>query len=175
MTCRNVGDLVSLGLPLVDRAAEQLEGFQEERGDEVRLQPPGVGPLHVLPNGTDAGGVHRVVARARPSISSRRCSGQSALSTTWSAWPDLRPVAVADGLHEQFPQRAVLEGQPPRTSKTWPPSALRSSSSFSSSRVHLALAGLLGDEVPQVADLGLADAVDAPEALLQRLGFQGRS
>ena len=33
-------------------------------------------------------------------------------------------------------------------------------------REHLALARVLGDEVPQAADLVLADAVDAPEALL---------
>ena len=32
--------------------------------------------------------------------------------------------------------------------------------------VDLALAGVLGDEVPEVADLGLADAVDAAEPLL---------
>ena len=30
----------------------------------------------------------------------------------------------------------------------------------------LALAGVVGDQVPQVADLGLADAVDAAEPLL---------
>ena len=33
--------------------------------------------------------------------------------------------------------------------------------------VDIALAGFLGDEVPEVADLGLADAVDAAEALFQ--------
>ncbi len=33
--------------------------------------------------------------------------------------------------------------------------------------IDVALAGLLGHQVPQVADLGLADAVDAAEALLE--------
>jgi hypothetical protein len=37
-------------------------------------------------------------------------------------------------------------------------------------RVHVALAGVLGHEVPQVAHLGLADAVDAAEALLEAVG-----
>jgi len=32
--------------------------------------------------------------------------------------------------------------------------------------IDLALAGILGDEIPEVANLGLADAVDAAEALL---------
>ena len=33
--------------------------------------------------------------------------------------------------------------------------------------VDVALAGFLGDEVPEVADLRMADAVNPPEALLQ--------
>ena len=35
---------------------------------------------------------------------------------------------------------------------------------------HLALAGVVGDEVPQAADLLLADAVDAAEPLLDAVG-----
>ena len=56
----------------------------------------------------------------------------------------------------------------PSTSKTWPPSALRACFELLQQRaIDLALAGLLGDQVPEVADLGLADAVDAAEALLE--------
>ena len=33
--------------------------------------------------------------------------------------------------------------------------------------IDIAFAGLLGDEVPEMADLGLPDAVNATEALLQ--------
>ena len=63
----------------------------------------------------------------------------------------------------------------PRTSKTWPPRALRSSSSFSSSRmIDLAFARILGHEIPQVADFGLADAVDTAEALLQAVRIPGQ-
>ena len=40
--------------------------------------------------------------------------------------------------------------------------------------VDVALAGLLGDQVPEVADLGLADAVDAAEALFQAVGVPGQ-
>ena len=38
----------------------------------------------------------------------------------------------------------------------------------------LALAGLVGHQVPEVADLGLADAVDAPEALLDAVRVPGQ-
>ena len=40
--------------------------------------------------------------------------------------------------------------------------------------VDLALAGVGGDQVPEVADLGLADAVDAAEALLDPVGVPGQ-
>ena len=59
----------------------------------------------------------------------------------------------------------------PSTSKTWPPSAWRGLLQLLQQRaVDVALAGLLGHQVPQVADLGLADAVDAAEALLDAVG-----
>ena len=38
---------------------------------------------------------------------------------------------------------------------------------FEQAKIHVALAGFLGDEIPEVADLLLADTVDAPEALLK--------
>ena len=43
--------------------------------------------------------------------------------------------------------------------------------------IDIALAGFLGDKVPEVADLGLADAVDAAEALFEpvRDSTAGRS
>ena len=49
------------------------------------------------------------------------------------AGANLGPVAVADGVNQEIPQRPAVElTSLPRTSKTWPPSALRASSSFSS-------------------------------------------
>ena len=40
--------------------------------------------------------------------------------------------------------------------------------------IDLAFAGILGDKVPQVADFGLADAVNAAEALFQAVGIPGQ-
>ena len=62
----------------------------------------------------------------------------------------------------------------PSTSKTWPPRASRSSRASRAGDVDVALAGLLGDQVPEVADLGLADAVDAAEALLEAVRVPGQ-
>ena len=64
--------------------------------------------------------------------------------------------------------RLVSSKTSPRMSKTRP---LRASLSIcellEQAVVDVALAGLLGDEVPEVADLGLADAVDAAEPLFE--------
>ncbi len=40
--------------------------------------------------------------------------------------------------------------------------------------VYLAFARILGDKVPQVADFGLPDAVDAAESLFQAVGVPGK-
>ena len=63
----------------------------------------------------------------------------------------------------------------PRTSKTWPPERLaRLLQLLQELPVDVALARLLGHEVPEVADLRLADAVDAPEPLLEPVRVPGQ-
>ena len=56
----DIGDLKAFGLPVVGLAAESLESLAEERGDEVRLEPAGLGSLHVLADYSDLAGVHRI-------------------------------------------------------------------------------------------------------------------
>ena len=41
---------------------------------------------------------------------------------------------------------------------------------FEQAEIYVAFAGFLGDEVPEVADLLLADTVDAAEALFEAVG-----
>src|ERR1039458_10727585 len=47
---RDMGNLEASGLARTDRAAKASKRLQKERGDEVRLQTPGFGPLHLLAN-----------------------------------------------------------------------------------------------------------------------------
>ena len=85
-------------------------------------------------------------------------------------------VAVADGLDQQLAQRPALELELAEHVEDLAAERLAGLLQLLQQRaIDVALAGLLGDQVPEVADLGLADAVDAAEALLERLGFQGRS
>ncbi len=63
----------------------------------------------------------------------------------------------------------------PRTSKTVPAEGLRLDGDLlEQAGVDVALAGLVGDEVPQVARLGLADPVDPPEPLLDPVRVPGQ-
>src|SRR5581483_7526744 len=55
---RNVLDFVTVCFSLVNRSAKQLERLNEKRGNEMRLQFAGLGPLHVLTNLTDSGYIH---------------------------------------------------------------------------------------------------------------------
>ena len=79
---------------------------------------------------------------------------------------DLRVVAVADGLDEQVLERSALEG----LAEDIEDLAVVGLGLLLDLQQELgedhALAGVGGDEVPQVADLGLADPVDATEPLL---------
>ena len=91
---RDVGDLVAARLALLGRAAEAPERLEEERLDVVRLEPAGLGPLHVLADAVDPAGVHGVVGERplfeqvpelaavervsrRPCVSRARTSGWS--------------------------------------------------------------------------------------------------
>ena len=81
--------------------------------------------------------------------------------------PHLGPVAVADRFDQQVAQRPALELQLRRARRRPGRRGLALLLELlEQPAVDLALARLVGDQVPEVADLGLADAVDAAEALL---------
>ena len=80
----------------------------------------------------------------------------------------LRLLAVADGVEQQLAQRPSFELQFAEHVEDL--AAERLPGLFQlleKPPVDVALAGFVGDQVPQVADLRLADAVDAAEALFQ--------
>ena len=81
----------------------------------------------------------------------------------------LRLIAVADGLEQQILEADILEDLAQDVEDA-PLSASLSTRSFPAAGKHVALAGLLGDQVPEVADLLLADAVMRPKRCSGRLG-----
>ena len=63
---RNVGDFVPLQFPAVNRPADLVKGFQEERPHEERLQPPRLGPLHFFFHSEEPVRRHRFLGECVP-------------------------------------------------------------------------------------------------------------
>ena len=80
----------------------------------------------------------------------------------------LRLLAVANGFDQQLAQRPAFELKLAEHVEHLAAERLaRLLQLLQQPAIDVAFAGLLRDQVPEVADFGLADAVDAPEALLQ--------
>ena len=81
-------------------------------------------------------------------------------------------VAVANGFDQQFPQRPSLEDNFPENVEHLAAEGLaRLVQLFEQRQVNLAFACFLGDQVPEMAHLGLPDAMDAPEPLFDPVGI----
>ena len=105
-----MADLVPSRLPLADIAAEQTECLQEERFDEVGLEPPRFEALHVFPNLLDLGCIHAVV-RQRPlfkKLLAVLAVGQ-VVDYLMQACLDFGLVTVADGFDEQIAEPLFAE------------------------------------------------------------------
>ena len=87
---------------------------------------------------------------------------------------DLGVLAVADCVEEQPSELGAAQG----FSKHVEDLALVGDSLLfdlvEQTEVHLRLAGLGGDEIPHMADLGLADSMDSTEALLNAIRVPGK-
>ena len=167
--CRHMGHFVASRLALPGRAAKLAERFQEEGFHVVRLQAPRFGAFHVLAHAGHLGGIHRVLRQGAfldQRLQMRMVHGCA--DGLGKAHLHLRLVAVADGLDQQLAQRAALELQLAEYVEHLPAEGEAGLLQLvEQGAVHVALAGFRRHQVPQVAHLALADAVDAPEALLQ--------
>jgi len=87
----------------------------------------------------------------------------------------LGPLAVADGFDEKVTQWPAVELHVAEDVEDLAAERLaRLIELLQEYPIDVPLARLLGDKVPQVADLGLADPVDAPEALFEAVGVPGQ-
>ena len=153
-----------------------LESLQEERCDEVGLEPAGLGPLHLLADLPMRRTSMLIVGEgAARSSSVVRCVAVERASTT-SVQPgaDLGLVAVADRLQEQVAQRIASKTLAQHVEDLAAQRLALDLQLLEQALEDLALARLLGHQVPEVADLGLADAVDAAEPLLEAVGVPGQ-
>ena len=171
-----MGDRVTARLPLLDGPAKALEGFAEEGFDVVRLKPAGLSTLHVLTDSVDPARVHGVDGKGALFEQILDVDAVNRIVHHGiQPRPDLRPVPVADRLDQQIAQCPALEPEPTEDIEDLSPQGFAYQLElFQQPAVDIALAGLGGDQVPQMADLRLPDTVNAPKALLQAVGVPGK-
>ncbi len=165
---RHAQDLESALLALGDSATEKLECLPKEGAYEVGLQAAGLGALHLLADCCDRVGVHALGGKlAFGDQALDRIDVHRVVHLLEEATLRLWGVAVADGVHQEVAKGLALE----QLAKDVVDFATQGGPGLlqllQEALVDLALAGVGRAQVPEVADLGLADAVDAPEALLQ--------
>ena len=174
--CGYMGDLVSPGLALSQGAAQLLEGLHEKRFDVVRLQTPGVCTLHLI---ADFGHARRIQRGVRQRsvfdqglkliLVDRTADGLG------EPCLDIRTLAIANGLDQQFSQRLAFEDELSKHVEYLSTQGLARLLQFlQQGEIDLALARLVRDQIPEVANLGLADAMDPPESLFQAVRVPGQ-
>ena len=170
----DVRDLVAAGLALGDLTAEQPERFQEEGADVVGLQLACLRDLHLPPDLLDIGGAHHL-GEQRPLLQrGLQLLADGGIDDLVEPRSYLRLVAVADSTDQQVAQR-ILEDLVAEHVEDAATQLLRLLRQLLQQPLeHLALTGLERDQVPHVADLGLADPVDASEALLDPVRVPGQ-
>ena len=83
------------------------------------------------------------------------------------------PIVVADGVQEQVPEAAFFKYIAEYVEDTAFEGFADRFEFGQKLVIHVALSGFLGNEIPQVADFVLSDAVDTSEALFHPVGIPG--
>ena len=163
------GDFVASGLARAYLATHRAEGFQKECFDKMGLQLVRLHPLHLFPDGRNLLYVHGVVGQSTLIQQfSELLLVQRVVHNLLQPGTDGRVVAVANRLDQQLPQGFVVKGHLAQNIKHL---AAQCAPFFfqllEQPLEHHALTGLRRNQIPQVAHLGLPDAVNAAETLLQ--------
>ena len=160
---RDVRHLVAARLALPRRPAEPPERLVEERLDVVRLEAARLRPLHLLADSLNAGGVHRVVDEL-PLLQQvlDRAPVEGLIDSGVEPCPHLGLLAVADGVEQQLAQRPPLELKLSEDIEHLAAEGLTGLLQLlQEAPVDVSFARVVGDQIPQVADLRLPDPVDA--------------
>ncbi|GBD26511.1 hypothetical protein HRbin30_01843 [bacterium HR30] len=165
---RHVGYLVPSRLPLAHATAKPLERLEEERLDVVRLKPPCLSALHILPDAAEPLRIDDLVHKGAL-LHETLDPGHVHCFVDDAAQPrsNLGLLPVPDSLNQQVAERPPLELELPQNIEHLATQSPTSLFKFPQQRVvDVTFAGLDGHQVPEVTGFGLPDAVDAAEALL---------
>jgi hypothetical protein len=169
---RNMGDFVASALALLHRSAKPLERLEEEGLYVMRLEASCFGALHLLADVHDSTRVHRVVDEdllVEEVANLARVEG--VLDHLGQASADVGLITISNGLEEQIPKGSTVKLHLAEDIEDLATERVPSFLQLDQKRlIDVALAGLLSDQVPQVTDLCLTDAMDPAEALFDPVG-----
>src|SRR5271157_126514 len=152
-----MSDLVSSSFTQFGRPSEAIECFQEERLDIVGLKPSSFGALHLLANAEDSAGVHRVVGECALfheflQVGPVQCVGHDLIQAVANLWT----LAITNRLNKQISQRLPVELDFAQDIKYLTVQRLTGLVELFQQRpVNVPFAGLVGDQIPEMADLRL--------------------
>ena len=172
---RDVGNLEAPGLARMRCASDRVKRLQEECPHEERLEAAGFGLLHLLLDGEESVGAHRLLGE-RVAIQERLevIVVECLVDLLGEARTDFRLVAVADRLHQQILETHLLKDLAQNVEDAALKRLALDFHLLQQAVVDIAFAGLLGDEIPEMAHLRLPDPVNATEALLQPIRIPGQ-
>ena len=172
----HMAEFIASRFALLGRPPEPLERFEEEGFDVMGLQTPGIGALHVLADTLYPARVHGIVnQRALFKQPLKMAAVERGVEYRGQERLDLGALAVTDGLDQQLTQGFALKLEFAEHVEYLSPQGLPGLFDlFQQFEINIALAGLLGHQVPQMADFGLPDTVNTTEALFQAVGVPGQ-
>lgn len=171
----NVANFVAPGFALGELAAETREGFLKKGADVVGLEAAGLGAFHFLAYGLHAAEWEIVLGElAFIEEFAKACGVEVVPDDAFEAGAGFGSVVLADGVDEEFLERLALENFAEHVEHGVGTEGFALFFEFAEEAVKdFAFAGVLGDEVPEVALVALADAVDAAETLFEAVGVPG--
>ena len=171
----DVGDFVAPRFARVQAAAEGGEGFLEEGMNEVGLQAARFGFVHFFFDVVEVFQLQGLFGEGVAANDGVQVFDvQRAGDDFVHARLDFGLLAVADGVQQQFAQRFVGKGFAEDVEDFAFEGGAHGFDFVEEFLEDFAFAGFFGDEIPQVADFGLADAVDAAKTLFDAVRVPGQ-
>ncbi|OQA04802.1 MAG: hypothetical protein BWY66_02867 [bacterium ADurb.Bin374] len=171
----NVGNGPATGFAGLQIAALPAEGFFEEGPDEVGLEFSGLGFFHRRFHGEQAIRIHDFFAEG---VLGDDIAQAGRIEGTFDTPEEFLfafgVFAVSDGVDQEVAQASLVEHVAENVEHAAAEGFSLDFEFFEQTLEHVAFAGLVGDEVPEEADFGLADAVDAAEALFDAVRVPGQ-
>ena len=164
---RNMCNFVTTRFAGMSRPAECIQRPKKERAHEIRLESARLSPLHFFFHSEDALRAHGFLSQGVP-VEQRlqMVTVQCLVDFLCKAGPHLGLITVADGLDEQILEARFLEDFTQYVEDAAFQSLAFNFYFLEQPMIDIAFTSFFGYKVPQMADLSLADAVDASEPLL---------